>query len=383
MIEPKNLKEAGIAAAFAVAIATFLLAFTFDGEITGFFRIGDVLPQSPFVNNEFARVFQGEVGYDGQFFLTVALDPTLEDDLTIKALDNPKYRYKRIGYPLAGYILGLGIPKIIPYALVGLNLACITGLVLLISMFRDPGMAEDMPSPSALWILAFPGVWVCLFLTTADLFGSLLFVAALLLLKLRRHFFAASVLSLSCLTRETYLATIAALAVLMLYQHRTKATSFLLVSTVPPLAWFAFVNSYIQKGTTGVHENLVLPFTGITTKIRSIVGGGSSGIELFEGYCFFLLLIIASLLSISFVHSRSSLGIAHIAALPCIAILIISNIQILEYHANYLRVFLDSWILLLLVPVTKWFRYSRTTLLLLSGIASFVYVLNYMNSLGQ
>jgi len=377
MMKSKNIKESVISAAFTIAIATVLLVMTFDGEITGFFRIGDVLPLSPFVNKESVRVVQGEIGYDGQYFLTIALDPTLDDNGTINALDNPKYRYKRIGFPLAGYILGLGNPKIIPYALVGLNLACITGLVLLISLFRDPEMAEDMPLPSALWILAFPGVWVCLTLTTAELFGSLLFVAALFLFKDRRYVLSAVVLAGACFTRETYLATVVVLAGLLLFQCRAKFTSYLLLGAIPPLAWFFFVNSYIQKGTTGVHENLALPFTGINTKIRSITGGGFSNIELFEGLCFAILLITAALLAISVVRSRASLSIAHIVAFPIIAILVVSKMQILEYHAGYLRVFLDIWIILLLVPGAKWFRYARTVLLLLSGIASFLYVLNY------
>jgi len=377
MMKSKNIIDSVISAGFAIAIAAVLLVNTFDGEITGFFRIGDVLPLSPFVNEESVRVTQGEIGYDGQFFLTIALDPTLDDNGTINALDNPKYRYKRIGYPLAGYILGLGNPKIIPYALVGLNLVCITGLVLLISFFRNPEMPEDMPSPSALWILAFPGVWVCLTLTTADLFGSFLFVAALFLFKDRRYVFSAVVLAGACFTRETYLATAVVLAGLLFFQCRTKFTSFLLISAIPPLSWFFYVNSYIHRGTTGVHENLAMPFSGFYTKIRSLIGGGFSNIELYEGLCFTVLLITAALLAISFVRSRASLTIAHVVTLPIIAILTVSNMQILEYHAGYLRIFLDIWIILLLVPGAKWFRYSRTVLLLLSGIASFLYVLNY------
>ena len=107
MMKSKNIKESVISAAFVIAIATVLLVMTFDGEITGFFRIGDVLPLSPFVNKESVRVVQGEIGYDGQYFLTIALDPTLDDNGTINALDNPKYRYKRIGYPLAGIMLSI------------------------------------------------------------------------------------------------------------------------------------------------------------------------------------------------------------------------------------------------------------------------------------
>ena len=41
---------------------------------------------------------KGEVGYDGQQFLTIALDPALKNIESISALDNPRYRYRRIMY---------------------------------------------------------------------------------------------------------------------------------------------------------------------------------------------------------------------------------------------------------------------------------------------
>jgi hypothetical protein len=378
MIESRNLKEAGLAGTLAFAVVFTLFVFTFNGEITRFFHIGDVLPLSPFLKRESVQILEGQLGYDGQLFLTIALDPTLKSEGTIKALDNPRYRYRRIGYPLAGYILGLGRPHLIPYALVGLNLFCIPGLVLLISLVRVQGCKDDKHAPSALWLVALPGVWVCLYLTTSDLFVSLLFVAALLLLELHRHLPAAVILCAACLTRETYLAATVAVAGLLLFRRGIRVSAPLFLSIVPPLVWIVFVNTHIQTGTIGVRENLALPITGIITKLRGIIRGGASGIELFEGYCFALLLIATALATISVIQSRKSLSIAHIAMLPYIAILITGKMQILEYHANYLRIFLDIWIMLLLVPGPRWFRYARRTLLSLSGVASLVYVLNYI-----
>jgi len=57
-MKTSNLAKAGIAVALAGGIAAILFAFTFERQITGFFRIGDVLPLSPFIKAESARVVQ-------------------------------------------------------------------------------------------------------------------------------------------------------------------------------------------------------------------------------------------------------------------------------------------------------------------------------------
>ena len=79
-----------------------------DGNVTGFFRIGSEFSLSPFLNPDKILTFKGEIGYDGQQFLSIALDPGLANESTILSLDNPAYRYRRILYPLLGYLFGGG-----------------------------------------------------------------------------------------------------------------------------------------------------------------------------------------------------------------------------------------------------------------------------------
>ena len=115
----------GIALMVAIAVGSYLLWGKFDGNITGFFRIGSELPLSPFLESSKTLMFQGELGYDGQQFLSIALDPGLSNPDTIAALDHPAYRYRRIVYPLLGYCLGWGNPGWIPWALVAVNIVAI------------------------------------------------------------------------------------------------------------------------------------------------------------------------------------------------------------------------------------------------------------------
>lgn len=70
-------------------------------------------------------------GYDGQFFLYIALDPTAAHAY----IDNPSYRYARIGYPLAARLMALGQPHWIPYTLILLNWLAIGGGTLAVALW--------------------------------------------------------------------------------------------------------------------------------------------------------------------------------------------------------------------------------------------------------
>lgn len=63
----------------------------------------------------------GTEGYDGQFAYYIAASPNPKD--VAVNLDVPAYRYQRILYPLIARALALGIPELIPWTLILLNLA--------------------------------------------------------------------------------------------------------------------------------------------------------------------------------------------------------------------------------------------------------------------
>jgi hypothetical protein len=147
--------------AFAVTLIVILYLYfeQFSGNITGFFRIGTVLPLSPLLDPQQTFVFKGELGYDGQQFLSIALDPFLKQDGTIAALDHPSYRYRRILYPLLGYLLGLGSPELIPHALVGINAIAIALIVGFVTAYFKGHL---IPEKRAIGVLAIPGIWIVL-----------------------------------------------------------------------------------------------------------------------------------------------------------------------------------------------------------------------------
>lgn len=103
-----------IALIVVIFVSLYFYFIKFDSNITGFFRIGSILPLSPFLNPENTLIYQGEIGYDGQQFLSLAFDPFLQNPETVNSLDHPIYRYRRILYPLVSYVLAFGNPSLIP-----------------------------------------------------------------------------------------------------------------------------------------------------------------------------------------------------------------------------------------------------------------------------
>jgi len=360
-----------------LSIASLLFCFTFDRRITGFFCIGEIFPMSPYIDKSSAYIFKGKVGYDGQFFLAIALDPTLQNKRTVQALDNPKFRYRRIGYPVVGYILGLGNSELIPYVLVGLNMICIVAIVLLISvLFQIEGMG-----PPYRWVpvlaLAIPGVWVTLCTSTADLLGTTLFIATLVGLRLGRNGVASLSLCLACLTRETYLGVAVILIVLEL-RHHWRNTLWLGLATVPALLWNALVYGRIQEGTSGLRENFGIPFAGVLAKLQQILDGGLSIKNLYETYSFALLMATALFLAVSVIRTRRYPAVVPFSVLPYLVILTASTMHIFVYHSNYLRVFIDVFVLNILTTQREPADFVKKGLLLLTVPASAAYVIQYI-----
>jgi len=360
-----------------LSIASLLFYFTFDHRITGFFAIGEIFPMSPYIDKSSAYVFKGKVGYDGQFFLAMALDPALRNERTIQALDNPKLRYRRIGYPVVGYMMGFGNSELIPYVLVGLNMICIAATVLLISALFQ----IESVSPQYRWfpllVLAIPGVWVTLCTSTADLFGTTLFIATLVGLRLRRIGLASVALCLACLTRETYLGVAVILIALELRRNWRNAL-WLGLAMVPALLWNALVYVCIQGGTSGVRESFGIPLAGILAKLHSILGGGLTILNLYEAYSFALLMTAAVTLAVSMIRTWRYPAVVPFSVLPYFLILIASKMHILGYHANYLRVFMDIFVLNILMTQREPADFVKKGLLLLSIPASAAYVVQYI-----
>ena len=113
-----------------------------------------------------------DTGYDGQFFYYIAVDPVGASC----CLDDPAYRYPRIGYSVAARLLGAGSSMLIPVAMVAINLAGLGATILILAdWLRRRGR-------SGWWALTygfFPGVFEAFQLDLADISAYMLVAIAM------------------------------------------------------------------------------------------------------------------------------------------------------------------------------------------------------------
>ncbi|AIE73806.1 MULTISPECIES: AZOBR_p60025 family cell surface glycopolymer formation protein [unclassified Synechocystis] len=363
-----------VALGLAIAVAGYFYGFKFDGQITGFFRIGSVLPLSPLLNPAETLIYQGELGYDGQQFLTIALDPGLQNDGSIAALDHPSYRYRRILYPLLGYVLGLGNPVLIPWALVLINIVAIaicTGLTALYFQY------QKQKAIGALAMLAIPGVWMVLFLSTADLLASAFSLGAVVCQQIfppnrsKKWWLVPILLALGLLTRETSLIIWLAIALTLAQNRQWRSMAVLLTSLIPITVWLGYIRWRQLPGGSG-SGNFGWPFVGIGEKFQSLIQGGLNGNNVYEGYLWFLLWLTFALL-IWFTRPPTPKTLTYASGLYG-GLLLVASFYILNYYLNYSRVFLDVFLLTILAMASGP-RWTSGLYLAIAGLGSITFLL--------
>ncbi len=367
---PPEIRNVILAFMFTTSVILYLYLVKFDGNITGFFRIGSILPLSPYLIPEKILIFSGEVGYDGQQFLSIALDPFLENPGTIEALDHPAYRYRRIFYPLISYLVSWGNRAIIPYIMVGINYLSILLIVWISSLYLK---SQRGTAWQPLLSLCIPGVWIVLSLSTADLLSSLFLVTALYGYRQHKPILTATAIAIACLTRETMLLIWLAFLLASIWQRKQQQITHLLWAWMPALLWNFYVVSLKLPGESGVKANFGYPFVGIVHKFMILFMGEFSINKLFEAYLFILLL--SSFVAIFWIAHQypQENRIIRACTLLYAVLFSLSSIAILGYYLDYSRVYIDIYFLLLLS-----FNYSlipgKTGILLASGLASIAFL---------
>ncbi|HEU5199830.1 MAG TPA: hypothetical protein VFU32_09345 [Ktedonobacterales bacterium] len=155
-------------------------------------------------------------GYDGQFYYYIARLPFHAPP---GSFDGTAERYSRILYPALVRLVSLGHASVIPWAMLGINLAAITGTVALLSwLLRERGLPA--------W-LALVGGFYCGFAlgTLRDLADPLLgfwLMLALVWMQRRQWLLVAGSLALGLLTRETALTFVVCFAVPLLLERAPR-----------------------------------------------------------------------------------------------------------------------------------------------------------------
>jgi hypothetical protein len=373
-------RRAALAAAALVgAVLLLLLLVPFRGHITGFFRIGDVRPPAPALAGRDVLIYPKQAGYDGQYYLALALDPALRNPKTLAALDHPAYRSRRILLPLLGHALGLGQPALIPWALPLINAAALIALVWLAARWFQTGGRSGW---LGLLVLALPGAWESLALTTTDLLCSALALATLVALRRERPALAALALALAALTRETALLYWVAFLGALLLARQWRSLLWLLPAGLPAVAWNVYLLGHVPGGEGGNVVQILFgaPCVGWLQRLRWCWENGVSGKNFFELFVFLVLVATLVVVWWNLWRARADRATwpAAVIALLLGGMFLCAQPFLLRYHMDYSRVFLD--LTLLLVLSLAWPRTARAptlAVLALLGLGASAFLLHY------
>ena len=221
------------------------------------------------------RIFPG-IGFDGQFYAMLAIDPFLTHKNLKNALDLPQYRSRRIFLPLCAFLAGHGNPTLSFNAYAVGNFAFWIGLCILVFYKIRPRSVQEYAC--ALLIIFSSGVFASALLALTDMPSTVLLFAALLL-----PFFWPVLLCCAVLARETTLIFTPAVLLMEGLQKR-KYQSIVLktaIAMVPVILWYCYCMLRLPEGFF-TEKVLGFPFLAMAHRLGSIVHHLPKTLSLFQ-----------------------------------------------------------------------------------------------------
>lgn len=247
----------GPAAIAAVLYALWLAAFVHAGNsIWTFVKLGRFAARAGFGHGT-------GTGFDGQFYYCLARVPLHAQ----ACLDRPGYRYSRIFYPLVTRAVALGQPKLIPYALLAVNMVSVVAATFALALWlRD----RDLSPYLALIYALAPPLLTSVQRDLAEPLSYALIAGAVLWFDRGRMALAAVLFALGVLTREVVVLFPLAYALSFLQTRRplpqdlVRAAGFFLATVAPYAMWKLYLTSWIgNSGLPSAALPTPLPFQGL------------------------------------------------------------------------------------------------------------------------
>jgi hypothetical protein len=212
------------------------------------------------------------IGYDGQFFYYIALDPVGARPY----IDTPAYRYTRIVYPILARIIAVGRAALVPYSLILVNWAAAGfGTLALATWLRRRQVSPWYATVFGL----FPGVLIAVRYDLSEALAYALAAVAVLLFDSRSlpgRLLSGLVFGVGVLTRESVAVFAVAFMVMELLRGQESAlkerarrnwlpaSAFGALSIGPYLAWKAVVYAWLGGLGAGLNQLFEpVPFLGI------------------------------------------------------------------------------------------------------------------------
>jgi hypothetical protein len=192
--------------------------------------------------------WDGPIGYDGQYYLGLAADPThARDYMGIES----GIVYSRVGYPALIRLTSAGNVSAMPYAMIVINLVAVIAGTLAVGLWL---IRRGLPPwPAALYGL-YPGLIFCVIRDLTEPLAYALVAIAVLLFD-RSLWLSAGVFALAALTRETAVPFALGAAACLVFAERRdwrRAAGFAVASCGPLLVWRIVAGVYTGKSTQEV-----------------------------------------------------------------------------------------------------------------------------------
>ena len=255
-----------------VAVAWFLsLIAQFFQPGTGFsslISIGDILNGTKVtaLRQVPHYVYDGSAGYDGGYYVQLALYPTLDNPELLKAIDNPPYRAKRMLCYWTAWLLGLGQPEWIVQAQALLNVGCWLALAWLLLRWFPPDSAENFLRWGG--VMFSHGVCMSVRHSLVDAPSLLLVALAMRCVENGHRTRGAAVLALAGLAKETSLLAVTGVADIDWKSPRTwwRPALTAVAVAVPLFLWMGYVRSKFGPAQDPGMGNFGLPLAGLVEK---------------------------------------------------------------------------------------------------------------------
>lgn len=280
------------AAAVTAAYAAFLLLYLMrhDFQAAALIHAGGIWLIQDAVHTPIP-VEKNALGYGGQFYHELALDPLTLSPRKYVRLDLPAYRQQRILYPLTAWALSLGgREQLVPAMLAVINLVSLFFLAWLAAVFFQ---RMHFPLWASLCIPLFPGFVFSLYYDLPEPMAAVLLFSCLLCVRRGRPAWACLALSFGILARDVLIFAALAIAACWLWDNlRTKFSADRACSYpsrgMSGLKWYTGVIPIVVYGIwQGIlymkwgclpsdevaHYVFAAPFTGIVDAVRSRMDG--------------------------------------------------------------------------------------------------------------
>lgn len=267
-LDCSRLAPCGFWFSVGLLLGVFVIAAQGAPNAASLLRVGSRNPLIAQIEHELGSLHPRDAtGHDGQLFFLIARDPlnTFGTAQRLAEFDNnpPRYRYRRILYPLLAGGFGLFTGR---QTLVGMIVLTVVGLGLSAVATADLAHGLNVRGGVVLIAILNLGALLSAMLLTSDALALGLALVGLALIARRRTGGAVVAFALAVLTKEVYAVVPLAVAAVNMWRRCSRDALLVATSLLPCVAWTAWVWARVPYVPVTAN-NLGVPFGGVLESV--------------------------------------------------------------------------------------------------------------------